>query len=181
MPLVYAHKVTIFAYAEDKKIYTESYFSDGTPARNSQIVVFDAKSKVKLCEGKTNNEGKFIFKIPKVTELKLVLNASMGHRAEFVLSEEEVKKAVAGVEKIFKKENTKEIKKNSEANTLDESEIEEIIGKVMDKKLYPIRRMIIDLEKKSGKPGLTEVLGGIGYIIGIMGIIMYFKSRKKEI
>ncbi|GAH32230.1 unnamed protein product [marine sediment metagenome] len=38
---VLAHKVSIFAYIEGDKIYTESYFSDGTKCVNSKIEVFD--------------------------------------------------------------------------------------------------------------------------------------------
>jgi nickel transport protein len=29
-------------------------------------------------------------------------------------------------------------------------------------------------------PGLTEIIGGIGYIFGVMGLILYLKGRKKN-
>ncbi len=31
-----------------------------------------------------------------------------------------------------------------------------------------------------GGPGLTEIIGGIGYIFGLVGMAMYFTSRKKR-
>ena len=38
-------------------------------------------------------------------------------------------------------------------------------------------RILVKLQEQSEKPGLTEIIGGIGYIIGIMGIIGYLKGR----
>ena len=91
---VLAHKVSIYAYAEDGMVFAEGYFSDGTRTRNSLVEVFDAKTGKKLLEGKTDNKGKFSFKIPKATSLKLVLHASMGHRNDYTLSAKEVKEAM---------------------------------------------------------------------------------------
>jgi nickel transport protein len=31
--------------------------------------------------------------------------------------------------------------------------------------------------RKDG-PSITEIIGGIGYIFGLFGLVMYFKSRK---
>jgi len=30
-------------------------------------------------------------------------------------------------------------------------------------------------------PGITEIMGGIGYIIGLVGIALYFSNRKRNI
>ncbi len=84
-----AHKVSIFAYAEDGKIYTESYFSDGKPAINGKVLVFDSQ-KQKVMEGVTDKEGLFNFDIPKVDDLEIVINASMGHKDSFKLKKAEV-------------------------------------------------------------------------------------------
>jgi len=59
----------------------------------------------------------------------------------------------------------------------DSSEIEAIVEKVTDRKMQPVMKMLVKLQKNIEKPGITEIIGGIGYILGIMGIIMYFKSR----
>ena len=49
----FAHKVNVFAYVEDGKIYTESYFNDGKKCVDSKIEVFDNHGK-KLLEGLTD-------------------------------------------------------------------------------------------------------------------------------
>lgn len=180
---VLAHKVSIYAYAEDGKVFAEGYFSDGTRTRNSLIEVFDAKTGEKLLEGKTDNDGKFSFKIPKATSLKLVLHASMGHRNDYTLSAKEVKEAM-GIRESGVKGRKGERKPQSTvpltvASGVSSAEIEAVVNKAMDKKLQPVITILLKLKENSEKPGITEILGGIGYIIGLMGIAMYFKSRRK--
>ncbi|GMT48264.1 MAG: hypothetical protein IEMM0007_1830 [bacterium] len=187
---VFAHKVSIYAYAEDGMVFAEGYFSDGTRTRNSLIEVFDAKTGKKLLEGKTDNGGKFSFKIPKATSLKLVLHASMGHRNDYTLSAKEVTEAMGiqesgvGSQEPGVKEQKTENKQQSTVpltvtSELSSAEIEAVVNKAMDRKLQPVITILLKLKENSEKPGLTEILGGIGYIIGLMGIIMYFKSRRR--
>jgi nickel transport protein len=38
--------------------------------------------------------------------------------------------------------------------------------------------MVADLEQKG--PTMNEIVGGIGYIFGLMGVAIYFSSRKKK-
>ena len=79
-----AHKVNIFAYVEAGKIYTESYFPDGRPVEGGKVLVYDSKDKL-LLEGVTDNAGLFNFDIPKVDDLNIVIEATMGHKNSFTL------------------------------------------------------------------------------------------------
>jgi hypothetical protein len=40
---------------------------------------------------------------------------------------------------------------------------------------------VIQLIRNTQKegPGVTEIIGGIGYILGLFGLVMYFRNRKK--
>jgi nickel transport protein len=59
-------------------------------------------------------------------------------------------------------------------------EIQSIIEDTMDEKLKPIMREIIEIKKsQEDRISPTEIIGGIGYIIGIFGIAAYFLSRKR--
>ncbi len=85
----YGHKVNIFAYVENGKIFTESYFPDGKPVEDGEIEVLDSQSQ-KIAEGKTDREGKFSLPIPKKDDLTIVINASMGHKNTFQLKKSEL-------------------------------------------------------------------------------------------
>jgi len=84
-----AHKVNIFAYVENGVVYTESYFPDGRAVENGGIEVFDSQGQ-KLLEGICDKEGLFSFAVPKKDDLTIVINATMGHKNNFILKKEEI-------------------------------------------------------------------------------------------
>jgi len=170
----FAHKVNIFAYVEGDKVYTESYFNDGKKCINSKIEVFDNQEN-KLLEGLTNAEGEFSFEVPQEDgDLKLVLTASMGHRAEYIISADELGDTVGSIKEKFE-EPVSVV--SPEVSSLDLKEIQSLIEDALDKKLEPILREIKRSQEHKISP--TEIIGGIGYIFGIFGIVAYFLSRKK--
>lgn len=174
---VFAHKVNVFAYVEGKKIYTESYFNDGKKCIDSKIEVFDNRGN-KLLEGLTDKEGEFFFEVPSEDgDLKIILTASMGHRAEYSISADEIR----GFAGLIKEENEEPVSiVFPETTSVDLKEIQSIIEDTLDEKLKPIMREIIEIKKsQEDKISPTEIIGGIGYIIGIFGIIAYFLSRKR--
>ena len=84
-----AHKVNIFAYVDNGVVYTESYFPDGRAVENGAIEVHDSQGN-KLLEGVSDKEGFFSFKVPKKDDLTIFINASMGHKNNFILKKEEI-------------------------------------------------------------------------------------------
>jgi len=171
--VVFAHKVNIFAYVQEGTVYTESYFPDGTKVKEGVVQVYDSQG-TKLLEGKTNENGEFNFKPPKKDNLKIVLLASMGHKNTYTLSADELPDIIAAEkpEKAELKES--KVKEVAEVH-LDQ--IKRIIDTSLDEKLKPIMRELARAQQKG--VSFTEVIGGIGYIFGIMGIILYFASKKR--
>ena len=176
----FAHKVNIFAYVEGEKIYTESYFNDGKKCVDSKIEVFDNREN-KLLEGLTDEEGMFSFEIPPEDaidgDLRIVLVASMGHRAEYIIRTDELGKVAELIEEKIE-EPVSAV--SPEVSSFDLKEIQLLIENALDEKLELIMREMREIKKsQEDKISLTDIVGGIGYIIGIFGIIAYFLSRKK--
>ena len=176
----FAHKVNIFAYVEGEKIYTESYFNDGKKCVDSKIEVFDNREN-KLLEGLTDEEGMFSFEIPPKDvidgDLKIVLIASMGHRAEYIIRTGEL----GNVAELIEEKIEEPVSAVSpESSSVDLKEIQSIIEETLDEKLKPIMSEVREIKKsQEDRISPTEIIGGIGYIIGIFGIVAYFLSRKK--
>jgi len=174
---VFAHKVNIFTYVEGDKVYTESYFNDGKKCVDSKIEVFDNQGNI-LLEGLTDEEGMFSFEIPSEDvidgDLKVVLTASMGHRAEYIIRADELRDVAELIEEKLEEPVTV---LSPEVSSFDLKEIQSLIEDALDKKLEPIMREI--KKSQEDKISFTEIIGGIGYIIGIFGIIAYFLSRKR--
>ncbi|MFB0507454.1 MAG: hypothetical protein ACETWT_12040 [Thermodesulfobacteriota bacterium] len=177
-----AHRVILFAYAEGDTVFTESYFSDGKKCQNSRIEVFDTFGN-KLLEGKTDKKGQFSFKPPKKTDFKIILTASMGHKDEYIIPAGELRGEAEGrspgseshnaAQKVFGAET------GSSARQLTPREVEQIrmvVEEALNEKLKPVMRL---LSKPQGEGiSFVQVMGGIGFIFGIMGIILYFRSRR---
>jgi len=173
----FAHKVNIFAYVEGGRVYTESYFSDGKKCIESKIEVFNNQGN-KLLEGLTDGEGEFSFEVsPEDGDLRIVLTAGMGHRAEYSISADEIR----GSAGLIKEEPEEPVSLISpETSLVDLKEIQSIIEDTLDEKLKPIMREMKEIKKsQEDKISPTEIIGGIGYIIGIFGIVAYFLSRKR--
>ncbi|PIW12634.1 MAG: hypothetical protein COW35_00390 [Candidatus Infernicultor aquiphilus] len=188
---IFAHKVNIFTYVEGNKVYTESYFNDGKKCVSSKMEVFDNQGN-KWLEGLTDQEGNFSFEIPQEEgDLKIVLTASMGHRAECIIRADELRNTTGLVQENLKEPTSKEstesilVYKMGEENKVVSPEISSqnlkevqlLIENILDEKLTPVMREIKKSQEDKISP--TEIIGGIGYIFGIFGIIAYFLNRKK--
>jgi len=171
---IYAHKVILYAYVEGDNVIVEGSFDDGTVTNNALVKVYGPQDEL-LQEGSTDEYGIYEFNIPQKTDLKIVLNAGMGHQAEYKIDKEELPEINNNTNN-----NTKQKIEKSELTGINEEKLRAIISDELDKKITPINKKLVKIEN-SGVPGVTEILGGIGYIFGIMGIALYFvKGRNKS-
>ena len=175
-PYAHGHKIYLFAWIEGDKIFTQSYFKGKKRVSGGLISVFNPSGKV-LLEGKTDEKGEFAFKIPQKTDLRIVLDDTLGHRAEYLIKNEEIHGTEKRSEPI-----SKEIDSNAPSSNIAQTDMKKIrmlMEKLLDSRLKPISRTLAKIQEERG-PGLTEIIGGIGYIFGIFGLILYFKSRKER-
>jgi len=182
-----AHKVTIFAWVEGATVHTQSKFSGGKKAVGAEVVVLDPGGR-ELLSGRTDGNGLFSFKVPQKTDLKVVLRASMGHLAEWVIPAAELGSAPPptapakgaarepGAPSPTVAAASAPPLSPSPSPVIGAEDIERIVDASLDRKLEPIARMLA--ESRESSPGLTEILGGIGYIFGLAGVALYFSSRK---
>ena len=176
-----AHKTTIFAWVEGDTVYTQSKFSGGRKAKHAIVEVYDAKGD-KLLEGKTDENGEFSFKLPKKAELKVVLLAGTGHRGEWSIPLEEIEGGEANPDSRFQSQASQIEKEPShqELPSISPADIQEAVEKALDKRLKPILSRLEEYRQKETETEVTDIIGGIGYILGLVGIGAYFNYRKKK-
>ena len=180
-----AHKVTVFAWVEGRTIHTESKFSAGRPAQDAKIEVYNAQGQ-KLLEGVTDKEGRFDFPVPEKSDLKIVLIAGMGHANEWRVRADEIDAGppAAGVPAAApaaaptppaEPPPTASPAADTAANCLDAATVRQIVNLALERKLAP-------LEAKILQPGWQwhEVISGLGYILGLVGLASYMRFRKQK-
>lgn len=173
-----AHSVKIFAFEEGGQIRGEGYFADGSKIKNSKVEVFN-REKVKLLETKTDENGEFQFPSPGGAEVTIVLVASMGHRAEFVLSLSPAEEAGAGTAAEEKAE-TGVSPAGNEAPVpgISEERLRAVVNEVFDARMKPLVNAVLSLKKEGSS--LVEIIGGVGYIVGLFGVFFFMKGRKES-
>jgi len=172
-----AHRVTVFAWVEGETVHTESKFSRGKPVKGGEILVYDLDGNP-LLSGKTDEQGEFSFKIPKKTGMKIVIQAGTGHRGEWTLPLSEIAPHEPKPEPAVTQE-TPSGKSETRAATSSVSldQIRRVLDQSLDQRLNPALKMLAESRDKG--PTFRDVLGGIGYIFGLMGLAAYIHFRRK--
>ncbi|MBI5450198.1 MAG: hypothetical protein HY940_02465 [Gammaproteobacteria bacterium] len=168
-----AHKVNMFAYAEGDNVYMEGYFADGKKPMDSEVTVSDSAGNVML-KGKTNEQGQFSFKAPKQDDLKIVLNVGQGHQTEFTLPKGDLAGPVAAPAKAAKVDGTAAPVKQAAITTtpgLTEEQLRQAVGAA----IRPVMRSLSEMKEQRT---LSDIIGGVGLIIGLGGLFFYLKARK---
>ena len=182
----HSHKIRVFAWAENSNITAETKFSGGKHAQNAVITVLNNENNVELLTGKTNSQGLFTFPIPQEAKengynLNIVVNSGDGHKNSWYLAASDYLQGYENhlsssppVEKNLPV--TEKPQQESVVITLSEQQLNRIINTALDKQLAPIRRSLA--EQSEQKPSLQDILGGIGYILGLAGLAAFLKSKK---
>ncbi|WP_156921469.1 hypothetical protein [Desulfovibrio inopinatus] len=187
----HAHKVRVFAYMEGNDVIAETAFSGGSPAKGAHIIAFDAATDAELAAGETNSDGIWRFPLPESAQnatkgIRIVLNVGEGHRGEWLLEPSEyLTTSVSPSDTAVPVPQTTATPSTpapaasiaSNGTTLDEAELTRVLGSLLDQKLSPIKRQLLQLEDPG--PSFKDIVGGIGFLVGIAGIVAYLRSRKK--
>lgn len=188
-----AHKIKMFASAEGEVITGYMYYTTGGKPKNVTILVQDTGGNP-LGEVTTNEEGEFTFTAETRQDYVFVLELSDGHKTSFTVTAEELPDSLPSVTtEQFAAPKDEQNTENEELTTpvLQEStsikeeiqislpleEIENIVNKAVSKQIRPLREQLEGYEEKIR---LHDILGGIGYIIGLMGLGYFLGARRKH-
>lgn len=191
----WCHGISVFAWVAGEQVLVESKFSGGKRPVNATVRVFDPEGK-ELLHGTTDAQGSWAFDLPQRTALKIVLEAGMGHRGEWTLSAEEVgtESSTASADV---KPHTHTSTIGADATKMDSAQVgapavatppvlmtaEDIdarLRKVVADELASVTARLTRLEERLDGPSLQDILGGLGYILGLVGIGAYIQSRRSR-
>lgn len=187
-----AHRVLVFAHAEGDTIHTESKFVGSGAVQQGQVQILDQNTGKVLLTGTTDDLGKFSFKIPPEAaaqrlDLLIVVEASMGHRGEWQMKAQSYlpgAETAAGTAAPIAPSpaapvtSTPATAPGTMATAVDRQMLEETLNKVLERQLAPIKEMLAESQLHKTTP--TDIIGGIGYIMGIFGLLAYFQSKRKD-
>ncbi len=175
---LFAHRINVFAYQEKDKIYLSGYFSGGARVVGGKVTVYDDKGNI-ITRGVTDKDGEFSFSTPNVRAVKIILDAGGGHYAETTIPVETGQRPVTkkSPKNSVKRYSKPVVSRKTTEAPLTAQEIEDIIDDTVNQKF---KILITAVEHLRTRIYFSEVVAGIGYILGLMGITLYFMSRKKR-
>lgn len=198
----FAHRINIFALVEADQIRVECKFSKKSPAQNSPVTILDKASGKQLALKNTDDQGIALF--PVTAEMKSApqgliahINAGEGHENDFEIEKSELDGASASsgteadpapaetaaaepakpADPSVSAASSVQIPSDSVA-AMSRQELEKLISAVVDRRVTPLRVMIASQVEKG--PSITEILGGIGWILGIFGTAALCLSRRRK-
>ncbi|WP_308774333.1 hypothetical protein [uncultured Bilophila sp.] len=196
VPFASAHRVNIFAFVDGDAVQVECGFNRSQKVKQGTVEVFDAATGAKLLQGATDGNG--VFRFPVTAELReaghdlnIRIIAGEGHQNDWTVSADEL--AASGTPKavaVAAAETAPATSASGQAAPSASSaaspvaavsggatpaEIERIVDAALDAKLSPIKRMLA--EQTEAGPNLRDIIGGIGWIFGLIGIAAYLRRR----
>lgn len=193
---VEAHRVNIFAWLEGENIVVECAFSRASPVRGGLVTVYDATDGKELLQGRTDERGVFVFAVPEPVRhahgLRIEVNAGEGHVNDWTMTAHEINEArdlshgflqpAPGPDAKAPPTTTTSIVAAPEppaaAAPLTAQEVRAIVAESLNTGLAPVRRELAALS--SPGPTVRDIVGGLGWIMGLVGIVCWFMARRRQ-
>lgn len=176
----FAHKLNIFAFAENGKVSIEGFFVDGKKVQQGALTVHSPDGKL-IAQGKTDQDGKFSFPISAKVDLRIALDAGMGHRAEIVMPASELGQisAVKDVAPVIEsKTATAPAAPAGTVAVTANTELQQVVDTAVGEAIKPLVR---SLEESRQHANMTQIIGSVGYVFGFLGLWAWFKSRQETV
>ena len=182
----FAHKMYVFAEADGTIIRGEAYFRGGTPARDVTVTAFDPAG-AEIGKTTTDQEGKFTMEAKFRCDHKLVVRTPDGHGAQFTLAADQLPKdlpprgEIADITEEPPPEEAAAAKAAADQPpvTIDAGQLESVREEIarLRSSVNEYRKEIRQYQEQTR---VRDVIGGIGWILGLAGIAFYFLSLRRK-
>lgn len=163
-----AHKIKVFAAWENDRIAGYAYAPGGARIKGTQVELFGPDGH-SVAKATSDDQGNFSFPVKDQGRYKIVLDLGDGHRGEFTVR-------VGTAPQAARPTGPVKTSAPTVGPGLDPAAVEAAVEKAIGRRLTPVLAKLDQLEDRIG---LRDVVGGLGYIIGLMGLAAFFKSKSR--
>ena len=179
---VQAHKLKVFATAEGDRIEGEAYFVGGAKAAGARIVIADAEGR-ELNRLMPDAEGHFSYQVSRRMDYLVIADSQDGHQARWTIRADELAAALPPAEAAEQTPAAMEPaiplpseKPDAKTDGLASAAVVALVERSVARQIRPLRE---EIEAYGEQVRLRDILGGIGYIVGIAGLGLWWRSRQQ--
>lgn len=173
--VAFAHKIHIFATADGVEISGSVYSSGGAVAAGLVVGVFGPDG-TSLGEATTDEDGEFSYTATLRADHTMRIETPDGHGASYTLSAAELPESLpaSGADAPSESEGAPPVKAAAPPSIGgDEGDL----AARVDLLRMQVIEMRKQLDRFQEKKNFQDILGGVGYIIGIAGVAFYLMAR----
>lgn len=168
-----AHRLNVFAAYDGTCVAGEAYFSGGGRAQGIAVRAVGPGDRV-LAEVRTDTEGNFAFCQLPAAAVEIVADPGDGHIARFRLTAADMG-AAPGTGAAMAAPSAKAPLGHPVSSEWSAT-LEQIVDRAVARRIAPLQRQIAEYESRIR---LHDILGGIGYLVGIAGIAFWWLARRE--
>jgi nickel transport protein len=170
-----AHRLRAFAFAEGAVIHGSVYFGSNGPAQGAHIRALDPNGAL-MAETTSDANGRFSIVAHRRVDYRIVADSGDSHVAEFTVTATELPDSLASAadpEPLPAAAAPSQVDPAGVAGASNEA-LEAMIERAVARQVGPLREQLAGYEDTVR---WHDVLGGLGYILGITGIACYLIGR----
>ncbi|MFW6162343.1 MAG: carboxypeptidase regulatory-like domain-containing protein [Planctomycetota bacterium] len=177
----WAHKLNVFARAEGKALSGYAYFPGGGRATGLKVQALAPDGTV-VGEATTDDQGEFTIPVTARCDYEVVAETLDGHRATFPVPARDLPDGLPPYgggptpAPTTSADASPVSPTTSVAVTGPDDELAALVEAAVRKQVRPLREQIEGYEQRRR---LHDIIGGIGYIVGVAGIAFYFLGARR--
>ncbi|MGE5516885.1 MAG: carboxypeptidase regulatory-like domain-containing protein [Bacteroidota bacterium] len=166
-----AHKMKVFASATGTAISGYVYFSGDSRAVDTKVTARGADGST-VFEGVTDDKGQFGFRATRRMDHVITVDGNDGHMGAFTVTAAELPDSLPAAGSTAAAPPASPIPAETVAGSAD---LRAFIDQSISRQIRPLREQIDAYQEKIW---WHDVIGGIGYIVGLAGLAFGWANRK---
>lgn len=158
-----AHGLRVSAQAEADGLRGQAFYADGIPARDEAVALYAGDASQPQAQARTDADGRFRLPLTRAGRYRVVVDGDEGHRGEAAVVWAPLA-AAAG---------TASATATNAAPTaaVDAAQL----AAAVRAEVAPLRE---DLARLHARIRLSDLVGGIGLIVGAVGLLAWWRARR---
>jgi nickel transport protein len=176
----HAHKLKVFATADGAAIEGRVYFVGGAAAPGVAVAI-EVPPGTSIAAMATDGDGRFRFQASSRTDHLIVADTGDGHAARFTIAATELPVSLSAPAAVAGPPSSRGFSGRADAHIADPevppaSVLVDMLADAVSSQVRPLREQLNDYEDQVR---LRDIIGGIGYIFGLAGTVLWLRAARR--